>query len=199
MGPENNQVQDHLSLCPDCLDAVLLVTSTDTETISEKSLHPIPAGLVKKAKSLVGPAKNKMLFDLVIHFAQEGLEVVHSLITPLPPLYQPAGAALRGEHEEQLPAPLRVEKAIAGVVVEMEISAQGEDAWNVQVLLKKSEQKEPQEGLRVTLKDMGKQREFQSLVARKGIASFQDISNGEYAVEIKDKGIPLGELSFCLS
>ena len=123
----------------------------------------------------------------------------NSLLTPLPPLFQPAGTALRSDQEVQLPVPLRMEKILNSIVVEIGISAAEEEAWKVQVLLKKKGGQKPQEGLRVTLKDMAKYRELQSLLARKGIASFQDISNGEYIIEIKNNGIVLGKLSFCLS
>ena len=154
---------------------------------------------MEKAKALIGPGRDKILFDLVVRFAGESLEVVHSLLTPLPPLVQPAGAALRGGRAEQPPEPLRMEKVLNGFVVELEISSPGEDTWNIHLILKKAEDQEPLHGLRVTLKDLGKQRERQSLLVDKGIVSFLELSNGEYAVEIKDKGIVLGELSFCLA
>jgi len=198
IGPEKDQVQNHLSLCPDCLDTLLLARKTNIDLGTGTSLQPVPAGFVEKAKALVSPGKDIMLFDLIVNFTRNSLEIVHSLLTPLPPLVQPAGAALRGDLEEPLLEPIRVEKELDGVVVELEISSPGKDAWTVHVLLKKTNKKQPPEGLRVTLKDMDKERELQSFLVRKSVVSFQDLSNGEYTVEIKDKGIHLGELTFCL-
>ncbi len=198
-GPEKDSVLEHLSLCPDCLDVVVLVAPSAAEPSLEKVSRPMRAELVEKAKALVEPGVDKMLFDLVVRFFREGLEVIHSSLKPLPPLYQPATVVLRGDQETRLPDPVRMEKSFDNTVAEIMISTAREGVWNVQVLLKGADREGPREGLRVTLKDKRPQRELQSLLVRKGEATFQELPSGEYALEIKDKGALVGELSLCLS
>ncbi len=198
-GPEKDRVQEHLSIFPDCLEVVLLVVSCDTEQAPKEVPHPIRAELVEKAKSLVEPGADKMLFDLVVRFFREGLEVIHSSLNPLPPLHQPVAAALRGDEKTNLSESLRMEKHFDSIVAEVEVSAPREGMWSVQVILRKAEQNSPLDGLRVTLKDKAQEKELQSLLVRKGVATFLGLPCGEYALEVMDKGCLHGELSLCLS
>jgi hypothetical protein len=197
---ERNRVLGHLSLCPHCLDIVSLEASLFGEQApAAETLTTVPSEALARAKGLLKPIKEKPLFDLIVRLYHESLEVIHSALKPLPPVSQPAYATLRGAEKGKGLEPLRMEKSFDGISAEIELTASQKGLWNMQILLKEYREIAIPEGIRVTLKDLSMEKELQSAPARGGLAVFQELPTGEYAIEIKEKGITLGTVSLRLT
>jgi len=198
-GREKDRVQEHLSLCPQCLEAVLLETSFAVES----SVRELPERrwqeANQRAKDLVKPGLDKLLFDLVVRCYHGGMEVIRSSLTPLQPAFQPAAAVLRGDRQASGPEPLRMEKSFDHMAAELEIFASKEGVWTLQVLLKRKEEGPLPETLRISLKDLSVGKELCSTPARGGLAVFQEMPKGDYEVEIKERGSVVGKISVRLT
>jgi hypothetical protein len=196
---EKTKVSEHLSLCSGCLDTVLL----ESRLVDKTSVAEEPANIrfeaLQRAKDLVGPGLDKILFDLVVRVYRGAMEVVHSTLTPVPLVYQHVAAAVRrGPEEREEPQPLRMEKSFGDISAEIEVTSPKEGRWNIQILLRGPEGGEDPKGIRITLKDLSQEKELQSSVVRSGLAAFPDLSAGDYVLEIKEKGRVIGEFSLRL-
>ncbi len=197
--PEKALVQEHLSLCPSCLEVMHLEAVCAMEPDAEGDSVTFPEELMQHAKELVKPGLDKFLFDFVARFWRGSLEVIQSSLEPLSPFNQPAAVLLRSEKGTQEPEPLRVQKSFERIAAELEMSVPKEGLWNIQIFLKGVIEESLPEGLRVNLKDLSEDRELHSTLARGGMVSFQEVSPGEYALEVKEKGSLIGTISVCLS
>ena len=197
---EKCKVTEHLSFCSGCLDTVLIESRIARESsVAEQPVRLRPE-VLRRAKDLVGPGLDKILFDLVVRVYRGAMEVVHSTLAPVPLAYQPVPAAVRrGAEEREEAQSLRMEKSFEGISAEVEVTSPQEGRWNIRTLLRGPEGGGAPKAIRVTLKDLVQHKELQSSVARSGLATFPDLPAGDYGLEIKNKGRVVGELSLRLS
>ena len=195
---ERLAVVEHLSLCPRCLEAVLLesVESPEKEP-AEAALAVLPEAL-KKVKDLVRAEPDTSLFDLILRFFQGRVQMIHSVLTPLTPVTQPAFGALRADQQQKPSESIRMEKTFDSVSVEIAVTAQDRDLWAIQLFLKDTQKALPIDGWRATLKDLSQHKELQSTIVRQGQAAFLELPGASYGLEIKEKGKIRGELSLRL-
>lgn len=196
-----NLVTEHLSFCPDCLDIVALETAAakkELEAAHEETT--IPSRAVDWARNLVRSGTEETLFDIVVRLCHGTLEIIHSALHSLPPVNQPALAALRSaEQGQEGPQPLRMEKAFNGISAEIQVEASQEGTWSIQVFLKGTQGPDLPDGLRITLKDLPLEKELQSAPVRGGVAVFSGLSAGEYEIEIREFGQVVGTASIRLT
>ncbi len=198
-GKEKDRVMEHLSFCSDCLDIVAMEASAEGELSAEGAGATVPSRAVDRAKNLVRSGTDETLFDIVVRLGRGTLEIIHSALQPLPPVYQPAHAALRSSDEEQAPEPLWIEKVFNGLSAELQLGSSQEGLCNIQVFLKTTEGGPLPGGLRVTLKDLPMGKELQSAPVRDGVAVFSGLNGGEYELEIREQGNVVGTASIRLT
>ena len=196
-GSERTRLLDHFSRCSRCLDVVLLQTSLKER--DGNHVHPaaVPQEALLKAKDIVASPISEAFFDLVIRCYHGSLNVLHSTLTPLPPLGEPAAAVLRRESKKTEPESIRTLKSFDSVSVEMECMPVGEQegVWDIHFLIRNTDPGQTSGRFRVTLKTLEGQKELLSCAAKGGVAVFEKISSGDYGLEIKAAGHPIGELS----
>jgi hypothetical protein len=92
-----------------------------------------------------------------------------------------------------------MEKTFNGVSAEIQLEASQKGLWSIQVFLKGTRGRDLPGGLRVTLRDLPLEKELQSAPVRDGVAVFQELSAGEYEVEIRKSGQVIGSASLRLT
>jgi hypothetical protein len=198
-GPEKTRVTQHLSFCPHCLDIVALEASTAAESKADEAGITVPSRAMNRVKNLVKSSGDKTVFDVVVRLYHGTLEIIHTALRPLPPVTQPAFAALRSTEEGQAPEPVRMEKTFNGIAAEIQLEASQKGLWSIQVFLKKTGGDALPGGLRVSLKDLPLEKELQSAPVRDDVAVFQGLPAGEYELEIREFGDIIGSTSLCLT
>ena len=196
-GPDNEQIERHLSECNDCLELILLHKKVCDDEIHETVLDA-PQEWIERAVNL-HPLKEKdateSLFDIVLKFAKETIEVIKNPGN-LPISYETCPVPVRGEKEKLSTNIVTLGKTFSNIKTEIEIEKVDEGFVNIRVAVKSIKSDLPLKGLRISL--LNPSQEVASCMIEDGEVCFEDIRLGEYFVNLNRLGDSIGQISLSL-
>jgi hypothetical protein len=187
---EKNALEEHFASCEFCLTEVAAANEAGESTAKPR----VPRWLMERATALVESRKQEGVFDLVVRFVKDSVELVRQSgdwITVMAP--QPV--TVRGTAAPDDTGILQMKKEMDGhrVTVEMERVESGA----CQLVLKvTAADGKPGDGLRVSL--MAGDREQASYLTRQGQAIFENITRGSYTLVISRGGTGLGKIEISI-
>jgi len=184
---------EHLSRCSRCREILTLEGSAEAEAEQAAAAAAHAAAPGHLAPALPAPDSS---FDLVLAWMRERVRILHrGLRVATPPACRPALAPVRsGLATTRAAASVRAEKQLGPCRAEFEIVPAAGRHWDVRVFLTIAEPRPEKTVLRVSLQDRPRRKELRSVVARQGTAVFQRLPSGDYGIEVRRTGSPLGAL-----
>jgi len=181
-GLAKDQLESHLADCEICLDAL---TSACVAT-ADPHLEPVPQRVIERAMGLI-PDKQRSegVFDLVVRLARDSLELVSTSMRVVP---LATAGAIRGKRHPPKASSVKVEKELKRVSLFVEVEPLGGGLCQVSVTVKDG-QESVAGAVRLNLISQGRQQA--SFLARRGSATFDRVTPGEYRLEVAQTRHPL--------
>lgn len=194
---DKERIEQHLLVCNDCLDLVLLQEKVRREEAHE-AIPDVPRRWIEKAINLF-PEKEKDitegLFDIALKFAKDAIEVIrnpgHLLIS-----YGAVPVPVRGEEKTLSTNLITLSKTFSDEESEVEVERIGKGRVNLKVMTKGVKSGAYLEGIRVSL--FNPSREIASYVAESGEVFFAGIRLDKYVIKIIRLGTEIGQISLNL-
>jgi len=184
---ERGELERHLADCSYCLSEV----AAAQEAGEPGQTSAVPQWLMERAMALVQAPKAEGLFDLVIRFVKDTVEIVQqsgewmSTLSPQPVTVR--GAAKPNSGLLQLERQMDAHK----IALEIERTEGGGCQVNVRIT---GEDGKPVDGVRLSLK--AGEREQASFLTRQGQAVFESVPEGEYDLILSLAAATLGTIRF---
>ncbi|HEX9879826.1 MAG TPA: zf-HC2 domain-containing protein [Candidatus Binatia bacterium] len=183
---ERDGLERHLAACSYCLSEV--AAANEASEPGEKV--SVPQWLTERAMALVQAPRAASLFDLVIRFVKDTVEMVQqsgewmSTLAPQP-------AAVRGAAKPASRGLLQVERQMGAHKIALEVEKT--DGGGCQVIVRVTgEDGKPVDGVRLSLK--AGEREQASFLTRQGQAVFESVPEGEYDLILSLAAATLGTI-----
>lgn len=194
---EKDRIEQHLLVCSNCLELVILHEKVSQEEAHE-TIHAVPMEWIERAKNLLLNKEidtDVNLFDIVLKFAKETIEVIRNPGN-LSISYMAIPVPIRGE-KKILPTNLiTLSKTFSDVESEVEIERVGKVRINMRVMTKGTKSGLPLKGLRISL--CNPSREIASRIPEGGEVYFAGLWPGEYHIKITQLGREIGQISLNL-
>ena len=170
----------HLATCIPCADSfkdhVLISQSLQTEPMIDAPQH-----VVERAKALVTGEVQQNLFEIILNFTQDAIELVRTTGKMLSPVV--AGPVLRTGKKAESLNQIKIAEAFGNLIIEVEIQKKGPDLADITVKAVEKEKRKDLEGFRVSL--FKENRELRSKLTEKGKAKFEGVKIGNYRIMIE--------------
>ncbi len=190
-------MEEHLLLCNDCLNLILLHEKVRREEAVE-AIPDVPNGWIKRAVNLL-PEKEedatKGLFDIVLKFAKETIEIIENTGS-LSISYEATPVTIRGEKKNLSPNLVTLGKTFPEVESKIEVEKVNEYHVNIKVMITNVDPGAPVEELRISL--FNPSLEIASYVSEGGEVYFTDVRFGKYVIKISRRGRKIGRISLNL-
>jgi len=185
---KRDDIEKHFADCNKCWDEFVEIQRVIT---LKSGLDPeeVPAGMLRKVVNMF-PEKTS-IFDVVLQFVQDAVEVVQSsadfsLLTPVPV------AGFRGS-EDAAPKMVVLKRSFEEINVELDVEKISDDMCSIRIAVDELASKGLADTLRVDLLSNG--RELYSALFENGEALLEDMSTGSYSIKIHKQGKTYGEIA----
>jgi len=195
LGEELNMFNEHILSCKKCamtLKHNITISRTMKEEVS------VPPHLEKLAKSLVSEEAGLNIFDLVINFTNESIELIRTTGNVLMgPELVPAHAFRSSGENDKLSNEIKITKALSDVIAEIGIEKQRLDLANIVVRLTEKETNKKAKEIRVSLiKD---DRELQSYLVENGKVKFEEVKASDYKIYLTKDEKKIGLITITIT
>jgi hypothetical protein len=191
---EKEKMEQHLLACDYCLNHIVVY-----EKLKQESLLQVPetpkAWIEKVVKMLPGKSVGEDVFDIVIKFAKEAIEIIKNpgnLIIA----QGPAAVSVRGEAGVLSTDYITLSKYFPGVNTEIEIEQTDSSHVNIRIIATDKGSGTPVQSLRASLFDPFE--ETASFVFKDGEVAFNEMKLGRYIIKFMKRGEKTGEVSLDL-
>ena len=192
--PEKEKVEQHLLSCDDCLNHIIVY-----EKLKQESLLQVPetpnAWIAKIIKMLPGKHVTEEVFDIVLRFAREAIEIIKNPGN-LMIAAGPAAVPVRGEAGVVPADYITVSKSFSGINAEIEIEQTDSRHVNIRVIATYNVSGMPVQNMRANLFDPFE--ESASFVFKDGAVDFKEMKFGRYLIRFMKRREKLGEISLDL-
>ena len=184
---ERDRLEQHLAACAYCLTEVAAANDAGETGVSAN----VPRWLMERAMGVVAAPKGENVFDLVVRFVKDAVELARQsgewivIMAPQP-------AAVRGAAATGASSMLQLERAMDDHKIELEVERVESNLGRVVVRVKSADGK-PADGLRVSLTAGG--REQASFLIRQGQAVFDGVPQGDYQLVISRAASTVGTIN----
>ena len=171
----------HLSTCIPCAD-----NFEDHFVVSEalESEIDVPQHVVDRAKALVPGEVRQNLFEIILNFTQDAIELVRTTGNMLSPAV--ARPVLRAGKKAESLNQINIAKAFENLIIEVEIQKKGPDIADINVKIIEKEKRKDLEDYRVSL--FKENRELRSIMTEKGKVKFEALKIDDYRIMIEKEG-----------
>lgn len=192
--PVRESVEAHLLECSECMD-VLILFKKKGQVDPQGSLSRVPESWMLKAMNMAPEKTGERLFDIVLKFARDTIEVIsnpHNLLLSGGPQPLP----VRGEQEVVSANHILITKVFGDIKAEVVIERADSDTITIRMSMKEGDSGPPDGGIRVNLFD--RSREIASFTAEDGHVCFSELNFGKYVLKVMRRGNEIGQISFNL-
>lgn len=174
---ENDLIKEHLIICEPCALAVAL--NLASPNIEAKD---VPEELLKQLKNLLVFRQDPTLLEIILKLKEKTLEMINATGDVLVGMELVPAPVLRARSIKDFKDEVTILKDFKDIRVEVKVENRGGRAFNLNILVKQKLSQKTIKDLRVTLiKD---DLELESYLTDSGSISFENVSLGEYSVEI---------------
>lgn len=193
-GPENDSIEQHLLSCDGCLNSVIVYEKLKKEL--PDAVPEIPTAWIEKVVSML-PGKDvaEDIFDIVLKFAKETIEIIKnpgSLTISRGPIL----VAVRGISGTASADYVTVSKIFPDIRTEVEVERAKSNRLNIKVLITPEGSGIYPQNLRVSIYNPF--QEIASSIAENGEADFTEMKFGKYIIKLLKRGEKIGQVSLDL-
>jgi hypothetical protein len=182
-------VEGHLAQCSSCAEQIILIKRVE----EDRKMIQTPRHLINRAKNLVKGELSYSPLEIILRFKEDLCEIIRTTgdilqtagLTPIP-------VAVRGDIGDERVSITKISKVFDFASVEVDIEKTNASTFLIKVATSDVPSKKPLNDLRVSL--FKEKRELESLLTRKGIISFKDLTFSRYAIKIFKAQAIIGEI-----